>query len=428
MRRLVRWRLPAWLVAVMMGLTLALGSGIGYVRGAENRTGNCTESQAVCAKFSNFWEVWNLAEERFVDPEEIQPDEMIAGAINGMLNSLGDQGHTAYLTAEQAKRYREGLQGEFEGIGAYVGVEGGMPVIVSPIEGSPAEAAGILPGDTILRVDGQPTEDLTINEVVTRIRGPKGTQVKLQVLHAGEEAPVDLTITRAQVTVPAVTWRMLPGKVAHIRLSQFAEDADKELRKALADARAQGARGIIMDVRDNPGGLRDQAVAISGMFVPEGKTVLIEERRDGTREIYRSKERQPFLDLPMVVLINGGSASAAEIFSGALKDNGRAPLIGVPTAGTGTILSPISLDDGSELLLGIAQWLTPNGRTLRHEGVTPDITVALPVGVRSLTPTTAKKLSDAEILRTPDVQVQRALNMLGGGAAATSSPTKAWPR
>lgn len=428
MRQLRTWRPPWWLVTILMAFTLALGSGVGYVRGAENTSGNCTESPEVCAEFANFWNVWNLAEERFVDEKALKPDEMVNGAINGMLDSLGDQGHTRYLSAEQTERFAESLEGEYEGIGAYVNTEGGFPIIVAPIEGSPAEKAGILPGDTILRIDDQSTEGLAVDEVTSRIKGPQGTQVKLQVLHPGEETPVDLTITRASVTIPTVTWRMLPGNVAHIRLSQFAEDAAKDLRKALDDAKAQGATSLIMDVRDNPGGLRDQAVAVTSLFVPRNEVVLIEAARGGEKKLYRSEERNPYLDLPMVVLINSGSASSSEIFAGALQDHDRATLIGVSTAGTGTVLSSLRLNDGSSLLLGTAQWQTPDGRYLRREGVSPDLTVGLPAGVRPLTPSSSKQLTDEEILRFPDTQVRRALNILGGGQVGATAPSGVAPR
>jgi carboxyl-terminal processing protease len=372
--------------------------------------------------------VWNLAEENFVDPKEIESDEMIAGAINGMLDSLGDQGHTRYLTPEQSKRAAEQLQGSFEGIGAYFEVQAGLPVIVAPIEGSPAEAAGIRSGDVILRINGEPTEGLTSDEVATRIRGPKGTDVTLQIRHLGEEATVELTITRAAVTVPNVTWRMLPGNVAHIRLSQFAENADQDIRKAIDAAREEGARAVIMDVRDNPGGLLTQAVSVTGMFVPKGEVVLVRKERDGSEQVYRSEAQNPYTDLPMVVLVNNGSASSAEIFAGALQDYGRATIIGVPTAGTGTVLYPYSLEDGSLLYLGTAQFQTPKGRNLRHEGVVPDVELALPAGVRALTPSTAKELTDAEILSSPDVQVRRALSILGAGSAVTSAQSQFWPR
>lgn len=422
------WRPPLWLVALLMLMTLILGSGVNFVRGAENRGGNCTESPDVCAKFSDFWQAWNLAEERFVDPKAINSDNMISGAVNGMLDSLGDQGHTFYMTKEQAQSFQEDLQRSFEGIGAYVDMQGNVPIIVSPIDGSPAEAAGILPGDQILRVDGQTTEGLLLNDVVSRIRGPRGTKVVLQIRHAGQEGTVDLTITRASVTVQKVTWRMLPGKIAHIRLSEFSEDVDKDMRKALQDATAQGARGIIMDVRSNPGGLRDQAVKVTSLFIPSGQTVLAQVARDGTREVFKSEEKNPFLDLPMVVLVNNGSASSAEIFAGALQDYDRATIVGVPTAGTGTVTSGLALEDGSVVQLGIAQWQTPKGRHLRREGVTPDLTVALSVGDQILIPSQEKKMTDQEILQSSDLQLRSGLSLLGVQDAIAAAPAALWPR
>jgi carboxyl-terminal processing protease len=429
MRRFATWRPPLWLVILLMVGTLALGFGVGNVRGAEDATGDCTESAEVCADFANFWEVWNVAEARFVDPDEIVPDDMIAGAINGMLDTLGDQGHTRYLTAEQVKRFAEDLQSSFEGIGAYVDMQGTVPVIVAPIEGSPAEAAGIKAGDLILEINGETTEGLLIDEVISRIRGPEGTEVTLTVQHAGEEGTEELTIKRASVTVPAVTWAMLPGDIAHVRLSQFAENAAAEMRAAITAAQNDGAKGIILDVRDNPGGLRDQAVQVTGMFVPKDSPVLIEVDRDGKQDVYRSEEENPFTEIPMVVLINGGSASSAEIFAGALQDYNRATVIGTPTAGTGTVLSNINIADGSAVLLGTKQWQTPKGRYLRREGVSPDITVGLEVDARALTPTLEKDMTEEEILNSQDEQVLRALDILGGGSDETAMAIpRFWPR
>ncbi len=307
-------------------------------------------------------------------------------------------------------------------------MQGTVPVIVAPIEGSPAEAAGIKSGDLILKIDGETTEGLLIDEVISRIRGPKGTEVKLQIRHAGEEGTVDVTIKRANVNVPAVTWHMLPGDIAHVRLSQFAENADAELRAAIEAAQSDGAKGIILDVRDNPGGLRDQAVSVTGLFVPTGSPVLLEVDRDGAKETYNSEQKNPFTDIPMVVLINGGSASSAEIFAGALQDYDRATIIGTPTAGTGTVLSNINVNDGSAVLLGTKQWQTPKGRYLRREGVTPDITVALDIDAKPLTPTNEKDLTDDEILNSSDAQVLRALNVLGVGNETAMAIPRFWPR
>ncbi|MDP9312871.1 MAG: S41 family peptidase [Chloroflexota bacterium] len=423
MNRMTKWRPPLWMVVVLMGCTLALGTGAGYVQGAASNsagfisggpnTGQCTESAEVCSKFSNFWEVWNIAEERFLDPKALNSDDMITGAINGMLDSLNDRGHTRYQTAEEFERMQESLQGEFEGIGAYIGTEGEYPTVTAPIEGSPAEAAGIKAGDIILSVNGESTRGLELEEVVNKVRGKPGTTVTLEIQHLDQEAPVELTVTRAAVNVPAVTWRMLPGKVGLIKLSQFQEKATAELKRALKEAKEQGAEKLILDVRNNPGGLLNQAVSVTSQFLPEGEVLLRVRERDGTEDVYKTNESNPETELPVVVLINQGSASSAEIFSGALQDYGRAKLIGVQTPGAGSVLSPFQLDDGSAVYLGTAEWLTPKGRQIRNEGIEPDITVSLPLDVYPLTPTTAKDLSVEEIRQTEDTQIQRAYEELG---------------
>ncbi|HEY0605641.1 MAG TPA: S41 family peptidase [Herpetosiphonaceae bacterium] len=426
MKRVVSWRPPLWLVAVLMGCTLALGTGAGYVQGAAS-SGQCTEAADVCQKFSNFWKVWNIAETEFLDPSAIDHDEMISGAINGMLDTLNDRGHTRYNTAEEYQEEREDQQGRYEGIGAYINQIGDYPSITSPIEGSPAEAAGIEAGDIILKIDGEDALGMSVDDVVDRVRGEPGTSVTLQVRHLDEELPVDITITRAAIRIPAVTWTMLPGNVAQIRLSQFSQNAKTEMRTALEEAREAGAQKLILDLRNNPGGLLDQAISVTSQFLPEDEVVLRIRGRDGEEEVYKANESDPELDLPMVVLINSGSASSSEIFASALQDHGRATILGVQTIGLGTVITPVPLEDGSAVYIGTAEWLTPNSRKLRHEGVKPDITVALPSGVQAITPTTARRLTPAEILETKDVQIQRALGLLGV-TAAQDQPTSIVPR
>jgi carboxyl-terminal processing protease len=235
-----------------------------------------------------------------------------------------------------------------------------------------------------------------------------------------------LTITRAAINVPAVTWRMLPGNVAHIKLSQFSEKADPEMQAALKAAKEAGAQKFVLDLRNNPGGLLDQAVKVTGQFLPKDAVVLrIRERGQTPEEAQelRSPVENPDTTTPMVVLINGGSASSSEIFASALQDHNRAAVIGVGTIGLGTVISPQKLDDGSAVYIGTAEWLTPNNRPLRHEGVTPDIEVALEGDDEALTPTTAKDLSDEEILNSTDKQLLKGLEALGvsadnGGVAA----------
>lgn len=425
MKRVMTWRPPLWLVVLLMAATLALGTGAGYVQGAAQHqaaNGMCPESPQICSQFATFWKVWNLAEEHFLDPQAIQPDEMIAGAINGMLDTLGDQGHTRYNTPEEWQRQQESLSGEFEGIGAYVSEEGGMPVIVAPIEGSPAEAAGIQAGDIILRINGERTDNMTLDEVVSRIRGKPGTNVTLTVQQLNRDTPIDITITRARVQIPAVTWRMLPGKVAHLRLSQFSEKAVPELKRALEEARQQGARALILDLRNNPGGLLEQAIGVASQFLPQDAVVLRVRDRNGKEEVYRATEAQPETNLPMVVLINGGSASSSEIVAGALQDHRRATVIGVPTAGLGTVLTPFTLDNGGAVYLGTAEWLTPDGRQIRNTGIEPDIRVSLPTDVRPLTPSAMREMSDDEILQSQDTQLLRALEVLGVNTVALGPP------
>jgi carboxyl-terminal processing protease len=395
-----------------MGCTLALGTGAGYVQGAAS-SGQCTESAEVCEKFSNFWKVWNIAEAEFLDPDAIDPDEMIAGAINGMLDTLNDRGHTRYTTAEEYREEREEQQGTYQGIGAYINQIGDFPTIVAPIEGSPAEAAGVEAGDIILRIDGEDAQGMTIDEVVDRVRGEPGTSVTLQLRHLDEEMPVELTITRAAINIPAVTWNMLPGNVAHIKLSQFSQNAKTEMQKALEAAKQAGAQKLILDLRNNPGGLLDQAISVTSQFLPEDEVVLRVRDRDGNEEVYKANESEPETTMPMIVLINNGSASSSEIFAGALQDHGRATIIGVQTIGLGTVLTPIPLEDGAAVYMGTSEWLTPNKREIRHQGVKPDIIVSLPSGVQALTPTAGRKLSPTQLLQTKDTQLQRALSLLG---------------
>lgn len=424
MRRAMLWRPPLWLVAILMASTLVLGTGVGYVQAADtNNQGECTESAEVCAKFSNFWKVWNIAESDFLDPSAIKPDDMITGAINGMLDTLNDQGHTRYDTAEQFQREQESLQGEFVGIGAYVSEESGAITVVAPIEGSPAEAVGIQAGDIILSVNGVSTANKTSADVVEEIRGEEGTQVRVEVRHLDEEAPVEYTITRSRINVPAATWAMLPGNVAHIKLSQFNENATPELQKALSEATAAGAQKIIFDLRNNPGGYVHQAVGVAGEFLPEGTVLLRQRSRDGEETVYKTEPSKTRTELPMVVLINSGSASASEILSSALQDHGRAQVIGIQTIGLGTVVQPRELEDGSAVYLGIAEWLTPNGRKLRHEGVTPDITEALPSDGEILTPSLERKMTEQQILQSKDTQLKRALEVLGVSTVAEGPVT-----
>lgn len=407
---LVRLQLPIWLVVPMLGLTLVLGLGGGYL-GAMRLTDPCPESPEVCARFTNFWKAWDLASEYYVDPAAVDPQRMTDGAIAGMLDSLGDQGHTVYLSPESAQAEREALSGRFEGIGAYVLARDDQ-LYLNPIEGLPAERAGVRAGDRVLKVNGEDVTEQTRDEVVTKVRGPKGSQVTLTLLHEGETLPVDITITRDEINVPSVSWQMLANKVALIQLNRFAERSTDEMKQALTDAQAQGATSIVLDLRNNPGGYVNELVGIASQFLPSGTTVLLEQDRSGDRTPYTAKEGGVATNTPLVVLVNNNSASSAEILAGALKEAGRAQVIGVPTFGTATVLRTFDLNDGAQVRIGTTQWLTPKGEVVRGKGIEPNEIVALPADVTPLSPSEAARLDINALLQSEDVQLVRALEVL----------------
>jgi carboxyl-terminal processing protease len=413
--RVLRTRLLLLIVPIWL-LTVAAGVGGGYWFALE-RTSPCPEAPEVCEAFGTFWEAWNIASDNFVDAEAIEPQAMTEGAIEGMLDSLGDEGHTRFLSAEAAEQWRESLSGSFEGVGATLDIREENPIIVSTIEGSPAEAAGIRAGDLLLEVDGVSVTGLTIEEVVAQVRGPAGSEVTLTVQHEGEQLPVDITVTRAKIAVPNVTWSMLPNDVALVHLVQFAQGSSDQLREALNEARQAGARAIVFDMRDNPGGLVREAMAVASEFLPPDTTVFVQADRAGNRAPYTTEGDGVARDIPLVVLVNQNSASSAEIVSGALQENGRAEVIGVPTAGTGTVLSTFTLDDGAQVLLGTQQWLTPQGNLIKGQGITPDQVVQLEVGEQRLTPREAGELPLDSLRASADVQLVAALDALAAQAS-----------
>jgi carboxyl-terminal processing protease len=395
----------------MVMLAVAGGFGGGYLS-ALRLTAPCPLDAESCASFANFWKAWDIAEDNYVDPEAIDPQAMTDGAIAGMLDSLGDRGHTRYLSAEDAQSERESLSGRFEGIGAYIDVVDEQPVIIQPIEGSPAERAGIKAGDRIMQVNGEDVRGVTVEELRSKVRGPKGTSVTLTVMREGEVTPVDISVTREEIKLRSVSWRMLPDDVAMVHVNRFAEQTTEEFRQALSELESQGAQAIVLDLRNNPGGLVHELVGVAGQILPPESTVMLEQDRSGDQRPYKTDRDSTPTALPVVVLVNENSASAAEILAGALQENGRAQVIGAPTFGTATVLRPFDLPGGAQLRIGTSQWLTPKGEEVRGVGIEPDELVALPPGTTPLTPREAAELS-AEVLRDgEDTQLSRALKVL----------------
>jgi len=394
------------LTSTAFGAGVALGgSGVLFEPGIVRATGEP-------AQFEVFWQVWNLIQRHFVDRTALDPTRLTYGAIRGLVQALGDEGHTVFLTPEEAIRQQSDIEGKFSGIGAQLGLKDGLPVIVTPLDGSPAAQAGLQAGDILVDVDGQDVTTLPLNDIVSRIRGPSGTQVVLTVFRSAQNKSLDIPITRGEIDVPAATWAMVPGsQIALLRLSQFSVDATVDLTQAISQAKAAGATGLIVDVRNNPGGLLEQAIKVTSQFL-QGGNVLWQEDAQGQRQNFPVEPGGQATALPLVVLVNRGTASAAEIFAGAIQDQQRGLVVGETTFGTGTVLEPFQLDDGSVLMLGTSQWLTPNGRLIRKHGIEPDITLKVPPGTELLSPAALKKMSSAKFLTTADTQLLKAFELL----------------
>ena len=359
-------------------------------------------------------EAWNTIQQDYVDQSALDPQQLTYGAIGGMVDALGDTGHSRFLSPEMVQQQHSALQGEYEGIGAYMEVKDGHVVISAPMDGSPAQRAGLRPGDIILQVDGQNVADLPLDEVVGRILGPAGTQVTLTILDPKTGNTRDVTLERAKITVDNVTWQQLPGTtIAHVRISSFSKGVAQDLKDTLAEIQGQGMTGLVLDLRSNPGGLLDEAVGVTSQFLGEGNVLLVKDIHGKTSPV----PVQPggvALDIPMVVLVDQGTASAAEIVTGALQDAGRATVVGETTFGTGTVLQEFPLSDGSVLLLATQEWLTPKGRVIWHQGLEPDVTVALASDAEPLLPLTERDLTAEQLQGSSDAQLLRALDLLQG--------------
>jgi carboxyl-terminal processing protease len=338
-----------------------------------------------------------------------------------MIQALGDEGHTIFLTPEELARQRTDISGKFTGIGAQLGIENTLPVIVAPFDGSPAAEAGIEAGDIIMEVNDEDVTTLPLNEIVNRIRGPEGTRVVLTVLHRDAGQSEDIAIVRGEIDVPAATWAMVPDtSVALIRLSQFSADARQDIVSAINGAKAAGATGLIIDVRNNPGGLLQQAIGVTSQFLTEGN-VLQQEDANGQRQVFPLEPGGIATDIPLVVLINRGSASSSEIFAGAIQDHQRGTIVGETTFGTGTVLEPFILDDGSALMLGTSQWLTADGRLIRKHGIEPDVTVTMPLITDLVMPAELENMSETDIIGSDDKQFLKGLELLGALPTYTAS-------
>jgi len=394
---------------------IILGLAMGVVLGCQ-LLGAFTPSDKIPAdaapKFRLMAEAWNTIESAYVDRKAVNPQRLTYGAISGMVDSLGDAGHSRFLSPELLQQERNFSKGLLEGIGAEVQMKKKQVVIVAPMDDSPAQRSGLKPGDIILKVDGEDVSGLTLEQVSGRILGPAGSSVNLTVLNPGTGRTMNLTLVRARITLHNVQWRRLPGtRVAHVRIAMFSKGVSRDLRKALKALQKEELTGLILDLRNNPGGLFDEAVETASQFLGSGNVVL-EKDAAGKVTAIPARSGGVAIGIPMVVLINGGTASAPEIVAGALRDAGRSRLVGERTFGTGTVLKPFPLSDGSALLLAIEEWLTPAGQAIWHKGISPDVLVPLPPEVTPLFPEAEKGMTITELRESHDEQLLRALDLL----------------
>ena len=323
--------------------------------------------------FAPFWETWTLLHENFVD-QPLDDLALMRGAISGMLEATGDK-HTTYMNPTEFEQANASMEGEYEGIGAWVDTSGDYVEVISPMKGSPAEAAGLRPNDIVIAVDGEDQTGIPGDLVLKKILGPAGETVTLTIKR-GEET-LDFNIVRAKITVPVVDYRMLDNNIAYVALYSFNDQATSQLRAALKELMAQKPAGLVFDLRDNGGGYLSTAIEVVSEFIPSG-VVMYEEYGDGTRDAYSAQRGGRATEIPLVVLVNEGTASASEITAGAIQDLGRWKLVGVRTYGKGSVQNwiPLSTEKGG-VRITIARWLTPNGTQISDVGLTPDLIVEM---------------------------------------------------
>jgi len=422
-------------IGVAVGSTGALGRSSGSTgstatpppAGQASGAPGASQPPNAPSDFGLFWEALGIIQQNFVGRADIDPQTLTYGAIRGMVEALGDTDHTVFLTPEQAQAEQNALDQNVVGIGVLLGEKDGQSVIVSVVPGSPAEAAGLKAGDVITAINGQSTVGTPPDQLVDEVRGDAGSQVTVTVQRPATGETLDFTITRAQIKFPSTSWTMVPGtSIALIRLSQFSAGSADELLAARDAALAAGATSIILDLRGNPGGYVDQAVKATSQFLHD-KVVYISEDADGTQTPVKTDDSIPSTDVPMVVLVDNNTASSAEIMSGALQDAGRAQIVGETTFGTGTVLLPYTLSDGSVLRLAVQRWLTPNGDLIFGKGITPDHAVALGPNDAPIEPNDLKDMTPDQLGSITDVQLLKAIELLGGptfspGPSPAASP------
>lgn len=392
---MIKFNLKKILYGVVLIVLFAGIFGIGVWVGVNKVAYNVPQPGTI--DFSLFWDSYNKLQENFINPEKIDNQKVTYGAIEGMTKSLGDP-YTSFFDPEQAKRFQQDLSGSFEGIGVEIGVKKNQLTVISPMEGTPGQKAGLKTGDVIVKIDGKDATDMTTEEAVSLIRGKKGTVVTLSVFREGWQLPKDIKITRGTIVIPSIKWELKNGDVAYIHIFEFDQSLPTAFKKAALEILSGPAKKIVLDLRGNPGGYLDVSQEIAGWFLPKGQIVTIEDFGKGKEQKqYKAEGNSNLANFPIVILVNEGSASASEILAGALRDNRKVKLIGQKSFGKGSVQEVVDLRGGSFLKITIAKWLTPKGNSISEVGLEPDVKV---------------DITDKDIENKKDPQLDKALEII----------------
>jgi carboxyl-terminal processing protease len=406
------FKLKEHLATVISGVLVAIlvapaGYALGYRKGNYQATTLTSDGAKAEADYSVYWEAWNVLKRNFVSADKKTDKDLLYGSISGLASAFGDP-HTVFFPPEEGKAFTEQVNGEFGGIGAEIAQKDGLIQVQTPLKGTPSERAGLISGDFILKIGVTSTENMDVNSAVQLIRGEPGTKVTLNVFRKDKWVqPRDIVITREKIEVPTLDTKYYDNnKIVGISLYQFNPNSSRRFYEAATDALLKGSKGIIFDLRNNPGGYLDVANELAGWFVNRGTLVVSERFKSGPDEQFLAAGNGALKALPVVILINGGSASASEILAGALRDIRGAKIVGEKSYGKGTVQQMMELKDGSSLKVTIAHWVMPSGTILDHNGITPDIEV---------------KPTDEDIKNKKDVQLEKALEVLRAEIAGNNT-------
>ena len=412
-----RWRAGAAVTIVVGAFALGVVAGGNGLGGTSDAVAE--SSLTGRPEFATLEETWELIHEQWPEPEQLDDAALIYGAAEGMVAAMGDEGHSGFLDPVSTKEMEEAQEAEYVGIGVEVDSRCGVPVVASTMTGSPAEAAGLQPGDVIAEVDSVSTRRMDMRGLRDLILGKEGDLLTLTIERPSEPDPLRIDVIRQTIERHPVTWRWLPESTVHLRITDFQPGVNQKVRSALETIREAGAQQLILDLRGNPGGLVPEVIGVASEFLDEGSTIFLEKERDQEpRPIETVGRTGSWLDLALVVLIDDDSASGAEVLAAALRDNRRAQLIGETTFGTGTVLTTFPQDDGSSVVLATAFWLTPDGDHVWQEGVEPDQFVTLARDAFPSRPEDDPELTESELEGSADAQLRASFEALGDAAPA----------